>query len=57
MANTCREMPDDGEDPYLHLDEVDSGSHYPTDSAYLESSHVPSEQSQGCYHQDGNLIR
>lgn len=48
MANTRRDVPDDGDDPYLRLDEVDPGSQYPAASArLLGSSHAPSEQSRG----------
>jgi hypothetical protein len=48
MMNTRRELPDDGDDPYLRLDDVDPGSQYPAFSARLESSsHALSEQSRG----------
>ncbi|KAH9980955.1 plasma-membrane choline transporter-domain-containing protein [Lactifluus volemus] len=48
MANTRRDMPDESDDPYLRLDEVDPGSQYPATSArLLGSSHTPAEQSRG----------
>ena len=48
MANTRKEIPDEGDDPYLRLDEADPGSHYPSISApLLGFSHAPSEQSRG----------
>lgn len=48
MTNTHREMPDEGDDPYLRLDEVDPGSQYPMMSPrLLGTSHAPSEQSRG----------
>lgn len=48
MTNTRREMPDEGDDPYLRLDEVDPGSQYPMMSPrLLGTSHAPSEQSRG----------
>jgi hypothetical protein len=47
-ANTRRDIPDEGDDPYLRLDEVDPGSQYPTTSPrILGSLHTPSEQSRG----------
>lgn len=49
MANTRRDFPADGDDPYLRLDEVDPGSQYPAASTastrLLGSSHA--EQSRG----------
>jgi hypothetical protein len=48
MANTRRDLPDESENPYLRLDEVDPGSQYPATSARLPgSSHVPAEHSRG----------
>src|SRR5712671_7131809 len=48
MMNTRKDLPDDGNDPYLHLDEVELGSQYPETSTHLPVfSQAPLEQSRG----------
>ena len=47
MMNTQKDLPDGGDDPYLRLDEVESGSQYPATTRLPGFSQAPSEQSRG----------